>query len=420
MIQVAALCLVLVAPAQVQMRGGEAPPEGQVVAVDAAGVLLGAGAATKPTGQPGATGAAPQAWTVLVGWDRIKSVQGPMADEAAKFGEVADLAWRARTRLERGDFVAAEPLFERLFEYYKGQDGPTAAMVAEGLLRCRVHRAAHVAAVEPWLAYLKASAPGRTKTLHAAWSIEAGLPPIIDAATGLVPALPPIWLSWPSVDAYVRGSLLPGASEGEHAKGEIAGSKGAALAALYEQAARFEAGLPATIPEVNSADPGAQLVLQILRSRIGDAAAREDARAALRERLRPPTGAGDAPKPAWVDAWCHAAIGRSLLREDSPESKKLGVVELLHVPAAYGRLHPYLAGVALAESSAALRAMGDKTGADVLARELMRNYPGHPVVDWAPVRPFLPRPQSLVKPASGVSPDPPLLPPDPGPKPEGR
>ena len=45
-------------------------------------------------------------------------------------------------------------------------------------------------------------------------------------------------------------------------------------------------------------------------------------------------------------------------------------------------MHPYLAGIALAEASVALRNAGDSTGADVLARELMEKYPYHPVVDW--------------------------------------
>ncbi|MEX2219093.1 MAG: hypothetical protein WD749_10080, partial [Phycisphaerales bacterium] len=147
--------------------------------------------------------------------------------------------------------------------------------------------------------------------------------------------------------------------------------------------------------DVPSRAPATKLIELIVQSRVGDAERRAEARRGLQERLRPTPATGHQPPAPWLQAWVHTALGRSLLREDAPEQKKLGVIELLQVPAAHSAAHPYLDGVALAEASVALRALGDAPGADVLARELIDRYPTHPAHDWAPfaaARPASPRP----------------------------
>lgn len=392
MIAIGATALLLTAAAQVSLRGGEPAPAGAIVAVDAGGVWLGppagaAGESTKP-GSSAARSAGTSATPILaISWDRVKSIQGPAAAPAKQWLPIAEQAWRARTRLERGDVVAAEPLFERLFlDQFRSRSGPTAAVIAEGLLRCRLHRGAHVAAVEPWLALLHATSSPVTPILHSSWASEAGLAPVIDPQTGLAPALPPMWLAWPSVEALAKsdGPLAAVASEpGVESRIQM-------LGALYTQSARFEAGLPASIPSQASNDPGVALVWQIVQARLGERPQREEARRALNERLAA-ASLPDNQTPVWQQAWCHAAIGRSLLRETSPEERRLGVVALLNVPARFARVHPYLSGMCLAEASAALRDLGDAAGADVLANELFREYPTHPALDWGPMRTFVPK-----------------------------
>lgn len=343
---------------QVQLRGGEAAPAGEVIGVDAPGVVLG-----------------PPPGTLIIGWDRVKSVEGKWEEKSSPFLGAAEQAWRARTRLERGDPISAEPLFEKLFEQYRGKQGPTAAVVAEGLMRCRIRRAAHVAAIDPWLSLivaLPASGTG-TPVLHASWASEAGMAPAMDSATGLVPALPPLWLAWPSVEAFAR-------QQNAEAPKDV---KAAALQALYIASAKFECGAAVQAPPITSTDAGVQIVREMVMARIGDTEQRASARKSLDDRIR---GSSANPTPPWLEAWCRAGIGRSLLREDSTEQKELGVVELLNIPARFGTVHPYLAGIALAESSVALRKVGDATGADILARELIEKYPSHPVLDWPQFR----------------------------------
>lgn len=346
--------------------------------------------------------------TMVIPWDRVRSIEGTA--DAAKYTAIAEDAWRARTRVERADFISAEPVFERLFAQYKTQKGATTAVIAEGLLRCRLRRGAHILAIEPWLAMLRTSATPRTPVLHEAWAAEAGLPAVVDATTGLIPALPPIWLSWKAVDSYAK-SAEPGVT----AKPTTADTRADTLAQIYFQAARYEAGLPATLPELATNDPGVSIAWQVVQSRIGTPEQREAARKLLRDRLRPTAAAG--PTPAWLEAWCHSAIGRSLIREDSPEQKQAGVIELLNIPTRFSRAHPYLSGLALAEASATLRALGDTNGADVLARELAASYPSHPVQDWTPFRTFRPGPAPIapptVPPKEGALPDSPDAPKEP-------
>ena len=123
------------------------------------------------------------------------------------------------------------------------------------------------------------------------------------------------------------------------------------------------------------------------------------------------------PAPQWLEAWIHSGIGRSLIREEGTEQKQAGVIELLNIPARFARTHPYLSGLALAESSATLRALGDHDGADLLARELTSSYPSHPVNDWLPFRTFKPKIAPLTpKPAPALKegempPDAPVEPP---------
>src|SRR5207248_1943375 len=90
----------------------------------------------------------------FIGWDRVQRVEGEHAAEADGLAELADRTWRARSRIERGDFASAEPLFEQLFASMTGHDGPTAAIASEGLLRCRLARGAQAGAVWPWLEWL--------------------------------------------------------------------------------------------------------------------------------------------------------------------------------------------------------------------------------------------------------------------------
>lgn len=309
----------------------------------------------------------------LLSWDQVASVSGPFADSAQVYSRIADAAWRARTRLERGDLSGAEPLFEELFATYEGRRGPLAQLVTGGLLLCRNARGATTLAVPALLGYLEACEGDLSPRLIVRGDDAADpsdLTPI-DASWRLSPAVPPIWLPTLAVQTGSRAAWKA-----------YAGRTGL-LGELYRLSQAGELGdvsdkLP---PRPDASDESLCLVWEIVVSRAGD----ETARAGAREQLRGRIGSGTA-QPPWLAAWCRAAVGRSLLRERDPESRLLGVAELLSVPAAAGHAVPYLTGVCLAEAAASLHAQGDEKGAMAVRARLSERFAGHPALEWEALR----------------------------------
>lgn len=388
------------------LRGPEQPPGAAVSSIDDRGVYV-----VDPAGT-----------LHLVTWDRVLRVEGARAEEAAPYMPLAEDAWRARVRLERGDAISAEPLFEDLYTRTADHRGPTREVIAEGLMRCRLRRGAQIGAIGPWLALLDARAGGGEggatgiQPYARNWAEQAGLGEVLDRATGLAPALPPMWLDWPAVRQFAATAATGQIGEpigaaplaAEQAEGAAAGAAGeagagavapatehaAALNALYRAAAAFEAGLQADLPPIApraATDPGVRLVRDIVAARIGDPQQRADARASLRDRLAALSRADDQP---WLGAWLHVALGRSLLREPDEESQLLGVAELLTVPAspAYAGTHPYLAGLALADCARALAALGRHEQSAALRRELADRFSAHPATAILPAPASSPQP----------------------------
>jgi len=335
-----------VEPGRVVLRGSGETAVGEPSGVDEQGVTV--------VVERDASGRASR--TSVVGWDRVREVRGPLAGEASKFAEVAESAFRARIRLERGDVVSAEPLYEKLFREYRGKRGVMSSAVAAGLLRCRLSRGAQASAVEAWVESLRG--PGGLGSLGAEE---------VDAATGLCPALPPMWLASPAVASLASSAELAGA-------GEESKDRAGVLGRQYVSAARREMGLAALEMPSGTADEGVRLVMEIVKSRSEDAGQRQEGRRALAERL-------EAKSPEWMQAWARVAIGRSLLMEEDAEKRREGVISLVYVASRGSEKEAYLGGVALASAALGLESLGDSKGASLLASELMERYADHPALD---------------------------------------
>ena len=348
--------IVLVLDGQLVLRRGQTPPPGRIISVSTEGVAVEDDAGVR----------------TLVGWDRVRSISGEFEEQWAAFQHIADRAWRARVRLERGDIAAAEPLLEELARDYVGRAGPTAEMVWAGLLRARLQRGAQLAAVQPWLQLLA------TDVNLDATTDESGQP-IVDARTGLAPALPPLWVDWPAVQAFAANDL--DAADPAIPRGR--------LAHLYRAAARIEAGWaddqiladrrPGPATGDASFAKGIELVELIVLARAGDSDERALARDRLAQRLTPDT-------PRWEQAWVRCAIGRSLTHEADPDLTRRGVVQLLYLPATLADAHPYLAGLALGEAVVTMDELDDRSAADRLHLQLIERYANHPVMDWQRIR----------------------------------
>jgi len=318
-ILLAATAPALLAPGVIELRGG-AEVTAPIESIDLGGVTVG--------------GSAPRTLT----WDRVKVITGVHASEALEYEEIAGAAWRARTRLARGDAPMAEPLYAWLFNLYHLTDSPTAAMVAGGYLQCLLDRGAQAEAVAPWL---------DTARLRDAGPVE------------LQPSLPPIFEDSDATRALGE-SGLPGLLQ-------PTGGVPHAMAWWYTEAARRDAGLSGQLPTTRPGElrevPGdLAFVEHLVLCRTGDGVQRKRRRAELR-------GVIDEHAGTWREAWSRAAIGRSLLLEPDEASRTMGVVELLHVPARFAQQQPALASLALRDAASALRTMGDDAGAQALLRQ---------------------------------------------------
>lgn len=325
---IAALALAMAASAgaQVTLRGG-ARIDAEVVAVNGEGVW---------TSSPDRR---------LLTWDIVRSVDGPLRAEAQLFEGIADDAWRARTRLERGDALLAEPLFERVLRQTEDGGGATALLAAEGLLRCRVWRASQRDAVEAWLRALELRERGAELPAH---SFASGLD-----GSGLAPALPPVW------DRESAASVEPFEGVGEGASARVR-----ALRRLYEHAQRRDRLEGGPVPEVEEAlrnDPAVALVLTMALAQSPDGAERERGRAELLRGIeREPGG--------WREGWRRAALGRSLIAEEDPATRRQGVLHLLRIPASGLGSGP-LERIALREAADELERQGELDAAAVLRLE---------------------------------------------------
>lgn len=352
------------AMAQVEMRGAALPLSAEVVAVGPEGVTVAQG-----DGQS------------VISWDRVRAVRSVSHADAAKvFAERAERLWRARSRVERGDFASAEPLLEALASGGAGGlSGPSAEVVFESLLRCRLHRGSVTGAVWAWLDWRRVrAATGAARTIGG--SVDAT--PVIDVGTGLVPTLPPMFVNDPATGVGVQSAEW-GRFAAAGSKSEPTDAKVKALAELYLAAARFDTGVAVQVGEIASTDAGVKLVADVVLSRAGNEAQRKAARAALESRLE---GEGDAGSSGWVECWCRLALGRAMLREGDDATRRLGVIHLMHVPARFARLSPMMASMALADAAAGLNELGDAAGAQAVKAELLARYPRQPAANDARLR----------------------------------
>lgn len=347
---------------ELRLRRGEPAPVGEVLSINAQGVVVGS----------------PAVAPVLVPWGRVLEVGGHWAEPAQTYAEIADLAWRAELRLARGDVLTAEPMFERLIELIGERadesDGPTKAAALSGLLRCQLGRGARALAVSTWTQWVDALGVRSSVTVYrrrgggsvggpsggpsggtsggprgSAGSVQP------EDGSILLPRLPPMWSN--DEDAQFLANQ-------QEPEGDTA-SKGATLGMLYWLSARVAVGLPDTMPEGIAGDAEVLFIADLVRAQMPERELSRPARLRLEQRL-------EAGMPGWQEAWTRIAIGRSLVAEDNQDLREQGVVQLLHVPSRLMVVSPGLTGLALQDAARALEAMGEDRASAVLRNELRR------------------------------------------------
>lgn len=311
----------------------------------------------------------------LIPWDEVRGVVSadpsriPGPDELA----MAEDLWRARIRVARGDSVLARPLLERHWPKLRGADGPTAQLVAEGLLRSAVDAGDLAAAIEPWIECLRLGTDGTASRFPA-------LPGVLDDATGLLPAIGPF------APASLRPALAAGfeaAAAFRPAAGEPTASRkvassvsirmarlirlsdGAAQAAA-DAAAAPPAGAPATAATESSAP--ALRVLELIEAieTASDQRERERAVAMFDKQYPEP--------PAFLACWRLAAVATGAsraARATTGDARAAALVaaalDHLAIPASGLDQTGLVDAYALEEAERLVREAGDQDAANSLA-----------------------------------------------------
>lgn len=272
-------------------------------------------------------------------WDEIRTIDG-MPPEAAPARAFGERLWRARTRLDRGDFTLAAPLFETLAESVAGEGSQRERIAVEGVLRSRM-RAGDAAATI--LAALRAmeldrdGVPLPSGSLAAAerlpsldWPIGAAIVPL----EGL--------LEEEELDAFV-----------ESLRGFLEEDRRVAL----EAAAIAEATAGRSIAAIPAEDLSALAAVLVPLAAVRSASA--ESLLLDRERiLRDAT-------PSFVERWWQAQIGERLLAGNDPAIRRRGLLEWLAVAASNPGSPD--ARIALRRASRAADALGEDDLADRLA-----------------------------------------------------
>lgn len=304
----------------------------------------------------------------LIPWDEVRAVtaaDSSGAHPAREFMQMAEELWRARIRIARRDTVLARPLLERHWERFRGADGPTAQLVAEGLLRCAVNAGDLSAAVGPWIACLRLGTDGTASRFPA-------LEPVLDDTTGLLPVLAPFAPEAFRAD-FVKALDEAAAPAGSPAGGNAGNSASAAarvatgVSAQMARLLRAADAAPAEPAPKPSDAPASRLLAAIdAIATAADARARERAVADF-DKLYPEPS-------AFVGAWRLAAAGLNsarLARAAKPEVRSAALIaaalDNLAVPASGLDKTGLVDAYALEEAERLVREAGDAKAADALA-----------------------------------------------------
>lgn len=241
----------------------------------------------------------------VIPWDEVRGVSDPSGRAlAAEFLPMAEDLWRARIRVARRDAALAHPLLERHWARLRGASGPTAQLVAEGLLRAAVESRDLQGAVAPWIACLRIGSEGTSTRFPA-------LPALLDNSTGLLPGLSPFV---PSDLRAALASALEDAATHARSLGATPQGSAATAALVATQMGRLVevSGGGAVSPKPAAPSASDAPAVRVLAA-IEAIASAADARA--RERAVADFDRSYPEAPAFLSAWRLAAIGVSSARE---------------------------------------------------------------------------------------------------------
>lgn len=299
----------------------------------------------------------------IVTWDEVEAGTVAPADQE-RFDKMLDALgeplYRVRQRLSTGDFEGVLASAEQMYPVYVRRDSPTAYLVFQALMWGRLEAGRREAAVEPYfraLEYLRGH-DGRLDQFPGERRLQ------VDMKTGLTPELTPVWF-----DADAARAALPGVREAVRA---MKSPRPAGAYLIYatlalaagetEEAQRFLSTIDDSVPVLTQLRDIALAQQEIQSGKRGPAVQKIEASVdSLLPQARP-----------LARYW----LGKSQTDAEDASQRLEGVLELLHVPALYGKQFPELAAAGLYDAMRVLQEIGDNPGSIALRRELLDEYPG--------------------------------------------
>lgn len=294
---------------------------------------------------------------VIIPWDMVRDVEGATISGLESELAIGQDLWRGRIRVERGDEALAEPLFVKHWDRFRLQDGPTTAVIAEGLLRCALAKNELRAAVEPWFVCLRIGSNGEP-------SRYSDLPGVLDDTTGLLPELSPFLPA--SIRTDLAGALRDAATSMSAAQAGVANEATTRLSRIL--AASERDAKPTPVAELSRDAAPAVRALGLIEAIVSAPDARAAAKAVAEfERILP-----DAP--AYLSAWKFAAAGTHaarMARATTGDARNRALEEaalaFLAVPASGLDKTGLVDAYALEEAVALLKESGDNVSAAQVA-----------------------------------------------------
>lgn len=297
----------------------------------------------------------------LITWDQIERGKIAPENQAAFDQMLQDLGthlYRIRQRLTVGDYRDILPHAEAVYPRYVGRKSETAYMVFQALMWARLAVGHREQAVEPYLrccAYLKSTASPKV-------SLPGDRRLRYDSATGMTPELQPVWFDAEAAKSSLAGvfravaEMQPPRPEGTRVYyGTLALAAGES-----ESAIRVLSGIEDEHPAMIQLRDIAMAQHEVT---IGESGAAIGKLEQNLDKFAP------ANKPLAV-YW----LGKSKLQSDDGRVRREGILQLLHLPAVYGKQFPELAAAGLYEAMQAFATANDEDSRAAVRRELLDRY----------------------------------------------
>lgn len=297
----------------------------------------------------------------VIGWDRIEKgrvEESQQAEFDRMLKELGSHLYRIRQRLSVNDYRGLLAHAEAVHERYWGRESETAYMVSQALMWSRLAVGRREAALQPYLWCLeclrKAASEGRQLALPGARRLQ------VDLQTGLSPELPPIWFD----DEAAARSL----SDVGRTISVMAQPRPPATRVYYATLA-LAAGEPRKASQALEGLEALPDVKSIIEAQMQLEQGEPDS--AIRLLTGELDGLDESLKPLAL-YW----LGQARVSDSEKNVRRVGVLDLLRIPAFFGQDHPELAAAGLYVAMHTLADAGDMTGSIAIRRELLDRYGG--------------------------------------------